>query len=319
MTIRRIISISLKIVVAIASLAYLIYKAVVFDQWCEALENLSTGFGLAQIGLIFIILLLLPVNYGIETYKWHLLILTVEKISLKRAVTGVLIGLSSSVFTPNRMGDIFTRPMVLQPSNRITGIALSLINSLSETLSTLLIGMASLIIYLPLAGHPADQNRLNWPLILLLFTLLFLLFIMLFAKLTPILRLFGKIKWFKWLNNAAEAVSEVSLYLKVKVLLLACLRYAVFATQFYLFLVLFKLDLPIITMYAIIGTLYLLLSLNPVPALGDIGVRGSISIFLLSPFTGNLAPMVFSIMGIWLLNIMVPALAGVLLLRRINI
>jgi hypothetical protein len=65
--------------------------------------------------------------------------------------------------------------------------------------------------------------------------------------------------------------------------------------------------------------MYLILSAVPTIALSEIGVRGSVAIFLLQNFTENLSAVFLATTCIWIINLAIPALLGNIFLYKTKI
>ena len=98
-----------------------------------------------------------------------------------------------------------------------------------------------------------------------------------------------------------------------------------FSTQFYLAMVLMGMSFTVIQSMLVIPVIYLVLAAIPTVALTELGVRGSVSVFLfgLLSRSGVLdAEATLAIVSastlIWFLNIAVPSLAGVLVIFRLK-
>lgn len=110
-----------------------------------------------------------------------------------------------------------------------------------------------------------------------------------------------------------------------KTMLLSAARYLVFSTQFYLAIRLMGLDFTVTQSMMVIPVIYLVLAAIPTMALTELGVRGSVSVFLFGLLTeagvldaeGTLAVVSASTL-IWILNIAFPSLAGVLVIFRLK-
>lgn len=64
--------------------------------------------------LIIITIILMPVNLMIEAYKWRYLVRKTEIITFVAAIKGVLTGITTSIFTPNRIGDFIGKAFMLK-------------------------------------------------------------------------------------------------------------------------------------------------------------------------------------------------------------
>ena len=114
----------------------------IFSSFHEYLTHPDIFFSL---GLVIFLML---INWGIETLKWKFLIKKIEKIRYFKAYLAVLTGVAVSSFTPNRIGDYLGRVFILEKANRIEGVLITIIGSLSQFLVTIIIGTISLAIFI---------------------------------------------------------------------------------------------------------------------------------------------------------------------------
>lgn len=106
----------------------------------------------------------------------------------------------------------------------------------------------------------------------------------------------------------------------MKVLGLSLFRYLVFSLQFYLLLRAFDLKIPYFEAMMLIALVYLFMTIIPTIALTELGVRGSVSLFVFSLYFEPLgswndqaALAVASASTIlWLINLALPALLGII-------
>ena len=61
------------------------------------------------------------------------------------------------------------------------------------------------------------------------------------------------------------------------------------------------------------------MAIVPTVALAELGVRGQVSIALFGLFSTNTIGIIAAVSGIWLINLIIPALAGSLLILGIKI
>jgi hypothetical protein len=75
-------------------------------------------------------------------------------------------------------------------------------------------------------------------------------------------------------------------------------------------LIAFGLNLaPKVAVLAIILTFFAI-TIIPTFAFAELGIRGAVATFFFSYITADLAPIVYAITSLWLVNLVVPALAG---------
>ena len=103
-------------------------------------------------------------------------------------------------------------------------------------------------------------------------------------------------------------------------LLISGVRYAIFVTQFVLLLVAFGVHLPALEFITGITATFLLKSLLPsLSALTDIGMRELSAMHFFSLFGQDKAQVISASLSLWLLNIAVPSLIGLLFVFRLNV
>src|SRR5690606_38464307 len=103
-----------------------------------------------------------------------------------------------------------------------------------------------------------------------------------------------------------------------RVLILSLFRYLVFITQYVLMLRLMQVDISGWQAFWLISVLFLILAVVPTIALADIGIRGKASLELLGLFSANKLGIVTASLGIWAINLLLPALIGSILIVGIK-
>jgi uncharacterized membrane protein YbhN (UPF0104 family) len=271
-------------------------------------------------GLALLMFMML-INWMLESLKWKILIIRIEKVSLWKSFRAVLSGISVSIFLPNRTGEFLGRVFILDKANRVEGALITIIGSISQLLVTISVGLFGFIAFFfqHLKKDSALQDYLGAGIILMVPILVFLLLLLYFnmGSVTPLLVRLLRGRWEKY-SGYAEVFSRYDAKDLFRVLLLSFLRYVVFSAQFYILLLLFKVNIPYPEAIILISMVYLLMLMLPTFAMTELGIRGSLSVFIFSYYfmrTG--APQdpfqlgVFAASSLlWLINIVLPALAG---------
>ncbi len=78
-------------------------------------------------------------------------------------------------------------------------------------------------------------------------------------------------------------------------------------------------ELQVANAFWLISVLYLILALVPTIALLEIGLRGQLGIMLFQIYSSNTVGIYAATTGIWLLNLVMPALAGSILAAGLKI
>lgn len=268
------------------------------------------------------------INWGIESLKWKLLIDQAEKISFGTSYEAVLGGLAASVFTPNRVGEFIGRVFILKKTDPLKAILLTIVGSFSQLLVTVVLGTAAYLFYapryLPLLMFESTWLVNGFSLTLVLLSLIAIFTYFNISILHRISILIPE-KHSARLRNSIDAMADCPKPLLLKTVLLSTLRYLVFSIQFYLAIQLMGLNFTVVQCMLVIPVIYLVLAAIPTVALTELGVRGSISVFLFGLLSGSggldaeatLAVVSASTL-IWFINIALPSLAGVLVVFRLK-
>ncbi|MBW6460526.1 MAG: flippase-like domain-containing protein [Bacteroidales bacterium] len=271
--------------------------------------------------ILGVVLILMLVNWGAESAKWRLLIAKIEKLSFLRAFEAVLTGVSVSIFTPNRTGDYLGRVFILEKGNHIEGILITIIGSFAQIVVTLSIGLFGFLAFMEqyLQLSYAMHEYVVTAMIFLVPVCVFILLLLFFriGLLSDLIQKYLPARWEKFYNYAC-VFGFYSSHELFRVLLFSLFRYAIFTVQFYILLRLFGVVLPFSQGLILIAVIYLAMSLVPSVALVDLGVRGSVSVFVIglyfSRYGGGPADLPVAVLVastfLWFINLILPALMG---------
>lgn len=292
---------------------------VFYDQW-------QTDFFFVVLALVIVLIF---ANWGFEAKKWQYLINKIEKISFLDSYKAVLLGVSVSAFTPNRVGEYIGRVFILQKANRWEGVFITIIGSFSQLTTTLVFGYIGLMYIIPKHWNIESyfDYNLTW-LVYFLGVISMLFFLALYYNISLISVLVEKYfnkKWAKFRSYVA-VFKKYSTKELTNVLLYSFVRYFIFNLQFYLLLRILGVNLPLLHSLFLTSALYYALTIIPTIALTELGIRGSLAIFLFEfyfsqhgGFTDKMGLAIFTASStIWLLNIIIPALFGTLFVYRLK-
>jgi len=225
------------------------------------------------------------------------------------------------MFLPNRVGEYFGRIYVLKKAGRIQAILVTVLGSMAQLLTTLLFGIISLACVLPKYAHLSEQ--INWWLYTgFLFLVVIFIFSSVFAYLnfSSFSEVIKRISGHKLsrINKFTVVFSWFSSKNMAIVLGVSILRYLVFSFQFFLLLRIFLIPIDYFNGIVVISVVYLLMTIIPTIALTELGVRGSVSLFVFGLYfeTLNLwneqigLGVISASTLLWLLNLALPALLG---------
>ncbi len=141
--------------------SYAIYKQVKAQPHLQdALHNLKLSVTGSQSWKIYLALLLVFVNWGVEARKWQVLMKPVESIGFFNAFKAVLAGLAFSMNTPNRIGEYGGRVLYVHEGHRWKAFSLTIIGSFSQLIVTLAMGLGGLVFFIAKPGNISGYCRL---------------------------------------------------------------------------------------------------------------------------------------------------------------
>jgi hypothetical protein len=268
------------------------------------------------------VIILMLVNWGIEAKKWQLLVLHMQQFSFIKAFKSVLAGCSITMLTPNRIGEYGGRILFLNEENRIKAISLNIASSISQLLITLVMGCAGLIFLRYFSQN--SSNALNvlphfWGNVLIYFSitgtvLLFLFYI----RLAWLVRLIENVPAFTKAVKHITVLDEFSARQLLTVLSLSLLRYVVFVLQYILLLQVMQVDIEVGLSFWLITVFYLLMAVAPTIGFLELPVRAKASIELMKMYSTNTLGIETAALAIWLINLVIPALIGSILILGIK-
>ena len=283
----------------------------------STLRAWAAGGGLfhdAPVSGLFLVVLLMALNWGLEAFKWRQLVRPLEQVSLLKAVAATLAGCSVSLVTPNRTGEFVGRVLYLRPELRIAGASLTVLGNLSQVLITLVLGTLGLL-FMVLLELPLPV-RTGWPLSAMAFVaVLFTLVAAALFLFPQLLRhLLDLVPFLRRYDTHFRVLSEVPRSALLTTLALSGLRYIVFTAQFLALLLLLGADVPLKHAVLAVPVIFLLTTLVPTFMLTELGVRGGVALALLQPLGGAPLVVVAATSLLWSLNVLLPALLGSVLL-----
>ena len=263
-------------------------------------------------------------NWGCESLKWQVLISHIQPISFLKAFRAILSGLSVSLAmnTPNGTGEYVGRILYINEGNRLRAITLTFVGSISQLIVTMVLGIIGIFLLREHLNSATTvsvflvkwSDALAYASIAITIALVFIYF-----KIGVLIRLLEKIPFVSKYTYFIQKLEDFGWKELLKVLLISLLRYSVFVVQYLLLLQVFHVGLDPITSVWLIAIMFLALAIIPTIALAELGVRGKISIFLFGMFSTNTLGIVLTASSIWLINLVVPALAGSLFILGLKL
>ena len=282
-------------------------------------QHIRDTFESNRIWLLLAVMLLMIVNWSIETVKWKLAVQRVQRIDFSTALKAVMSGVSFSVMTPNRVGEYLGRVLYMDEGKRLKAISLTITGSISQLIITLLMGFISLLVL----RYPVTRSGMIsafWMKMVIYGVAVALVILTLFY-----FRLAVLVKWidrlpvmkkYSWLLDSLEGFNATLL---LQLLSLSAGRFLVFIIQYYLLFRLFDVDVSWWQGCWAVSLSFLVMAVIPTIALiTDLGLRGKVSLQLIGLFSGNQLGISLTALSIWLINLIIPAVVGSLLILGIR-
>jgi len=296
--------ISLKWLVMLAAYGFLIYKLANIEFWIE-LKRSFLAINAERTVFLAAVLLLMPLNWMLEVRKWQVLSSNSVQLSFNDSLKAVLAGLNTGFITPNRIGEFAGRILFLPDNHRLTGIILSFINSLTQTVVMTFLGVIGAVFYFSRFYAPADYSvYLVWIVIGIVLCLL------LYFAFPGLIQKIKSNEWSVKLQQAVKSLSSFKTTDLMVILIISMLRYVVFSLQFYFMLKFFQIDITLSEAIIAIPAMYLLVTYTPSFAASEPAIRGSYAVLIFSVFSNNVIGIMLAGVLIWLINFVIPMLAG---------
>jgi Lysylphosphatidylglycerol synthase TM region len=272
---------------------------------------------------LWIVVILMLVNWGMEARKWQVLVQHVQPISLLNAFKSVLAGCSITMLTPNRIGEYGGRILYVEEGNRIKAISLTIVGSISQLLVTMIMGCLGLF-FLRYFSHNNSGTLSVLPefwgnvLIYLCVTITVVLTLF-YLRLGWLVRMMEKVPALNKVVQHIRVLDEFDNIQLIRILSLSFVRYLVFVLQYVLLLQVMKVEISFGLSFWLVTVFYLVLAVAPTIGFVELPIRVSACWALLKFYTANEAGVGAAALGIWLINLVLPAVVGSLLILGIKI
>lgn len=315
---------ALRFAIALTALVYILVSFMRLTPSGFQMKELLDVFTPASFMAFLLVFSLMFLNWGIEGFKWALLVSKMESPRPKMIISSILYGISLGMITPKRTGEFAGKIYFLKPENRLNGLLLNSVAGASQLLITLLAGSFALALFIShwSGDYFAISTKVFRTDLLLKTGIIFTLLLLVAIYLLPLLGRRFKRKSVEGASRPIRLLKGFAL-LRIKditlLITLSMLRYLVFVCQFYLLLKVFGHPVEFFVALIFIAVIYLVMTLMPLSALWEMGVRGSVALFVFSFYPNGAGNELlhFSVIAatttLWIVNLGMPALAGGLL------
>jgi len=295
-----------------ASLVYLAYRLITFEQYDSLLQLFRTNTTERNFWLIGV-LLLLPLNLLTEALKWKMMTRKIENISIITALKSVLAGAATGFITPNRIGDILGKISMLKPENRNTAPGLAITGSITQNLAIILPGIPALMLFLHDAGTLSGISGRS---MLIFYSIIATLLLLILPVFIAWLRKTTHEKLPHWLS----VLKTCQITDLLPLLFISIIRYGISCVQLWMFLMYTGIELSLFHAFSGIASTYLFATFTPSFAVSEGIIRASFALLFIGHFAGNHPAIAIAAPGLWIINIILPVITGnIILLRKRSI
>lgn len=305
------ISVLIKLLVVGLAFWFLYQKVFANESYLDIKEQFLYILNKDSYFNLIVVVLLMLFNWSIDALKWQFLIVKLEKVSFWLSLKAVFLGITVSMFTPNRIGEFGGRVLCLSYANRIKAILVTIFGNLTQLVATIIFGLLALTYFtqsytLPVFTEVFENSILIFGMSVLIICLLFYVLLNI-SKLSVIL---SKWKFFKKYEDYWSVFSEYSKSEILIVLLASMSRYLVYSFQFYLLIKFVNIDVTFLQSLTMSALTFLSMSVIPTIALTEIGVRGSVAIYFFGFLSENVIGIITAAFTLWIINLVIPAIIG---------
>ena len=305
---KKIVSLIIKVLIGVISF-WIIYNRLSsipqLKEQCIFLVNDSKIYI-----VLFFTLALMPVNWGIESYKWKSITGQVEEISYPTALKSVFSGICVGNIAPGRALEFLAKIMFFKPDNRPSITVLHFINGMFQMLITVTVGLISIT-------YKLNQNNQSSGFIYGIFGIGFCMILFFCWAILNVSFIQKKIKFIKWFKNIPETNSiEFKKSLIIKLVSLSIIRYLVFTTQFYLIYNSLSPQNNILHVFMSIAAYFMLTSLIPMISFIEPAIRAAIALFVFNETNDNTITVVLASTFVWIINVVVPSILGYIVILK---
>ena len=270
----------------------------------------------ASIVWLLFAICLVPVNWGLEVMKWRILTKPFQSLSVNGAIKSVMAGVSLAIITPGRIGEYGGRLIGILPEHRPKAILANLISSIGQNVINIGIGLIASILFLN--SFLQIESSIFVSVLMVGFVLVSVLLVLLYRLdlIGGILAYLPKHKYVDKVVESVSAFSEIKRSSLNKILGLSAVRYATYTAQYVLLLFFFGVMKNVWIAVLGVCTIFFFQSNLPLPAAFSVLVRGEMAIYLWSTFTDNVLGILAATFCLWVINLVIPALVGALIISQ---
>lgn len=257
-------------------------------------------------------ILLMPVNVLLEARKWQLLAGSAQPLTFRMSLASYFGGIAFSMITPNRLGEYPGRLLYLKRKNTIRLVSVSVLGALTQMLTLFIFGTLGLVYFCINFFEP-------WAVpILVISVAMTIVLAIAFWNFETWLPFLEKIRWLRKFRVYKTLLKKFTRRQQSTILAISLIRYSIYTAQYLFLLYWMNIEMPFMAGYWMSALFFWVITIIPSIALVELGERGQVGLYLFHHFSDNTVGILAATVGIWCINLVIPAILGSILLLRMR-
>ena len=300
-------------------LVWVLYRQLFSEgQWEVLLREMTARWLWPNLWLLLLAIALAMLNLSLETLKFRLLTSQFLPTGFGLLFKSVLGGMAVAIVTPNRIGEYAGRVLFLKKKYGWQAVVATVVGSLSQLLAILVFGLAGTLLFH--AGW-LEKNGASGTLLMFFGGSLVLVLLVCYYNIDLLLPLLRRLPLGKAFRKTVSKLSFLKNYALSRlslILAVATGRYLTYCNQYVLLLWFFGLSESYPTALAAVSMVFLLQASIPLPPLAGLIARGEFALMAFGD-PGALMPVMSATLLLFFINVVIPALAGLLFIWFTNL
>jgi len=292
----------IRLVFFVVIATYLWQNIVVNQQILLDFGAVKLHWQAAELILLMLVLVLLPINWLLESMKWQVIAVKYD-LSLVQAVKGVVLGLTLDNILPLGTGAISGRIIGLPDESKITVIPGILVGQAIQSFITFMFGLYGFWVVWEKASA-LFHWRAEYSFMIIAVGLIVLFSI------------------FFWQTNIRRFLSPLWQYPRhswVRLSLYSLSRYMIFLSQFILLALIFAPEIELSFILACATWVFAAKTFMPkISSLESLGIRAMAVVFFMNLFGQPVTGMLMAVIVLWFINLAIPSFIGLTFFRDLK-
>jgi len=284
----------------------------VLTIWTKQKHNIRLQY------FLFVIILM-PINWWLEALKWQKLMSPHQHINIINSVQTILAGVAAGLVTPARIGEYAGRLITSDPNRKTQVISATLLGSISQNLCNIVGGLIFSYYFLKSVFLVTYHDHLTF---IVIVTVQVGCLIGLYYNLPKVAHFIERKAGNRFILKYSTKLKSLDLYstsLLNSVLTISATRYIVYFTQYIFIMKFLGSDQSFVALSGNIAAIYLIQTGIPLPAFLGIFARGEIAVIVWSGLGIDKFIALTATFGLWFINLIIPSLAGTVILFKTDL